>query len=97
MSEKLTKNDIDLDIVGKYSKVAPMLRNSMGQTINEPSLMALMIYLLDGVNTKLEKLIDLQENKAVKTEVTEGTSVLLKETVDSSVKTTATTTTKATK
>ena len=62
-------NREDLKELEKYRKISAVARNIIGTTTPEPSLLAVMIYLLDNMNAKMDKIVEVLE-KSASTKVT---------------------------
>ena len=60
----MKKHDIDvrkIESLEVFKKLAPIARNSVGINTAEPALLSAMLYLLDRIDTNLEKLVERME------------------------------------
>ena len=63
----MAKHDIEtkrIESLEVFKKLAPIARNSAGINTAEPALLSAIIYLLDRIDTNLEKLVEQTAQKA---------------------------------
>mgnify|MGYP003594020710 CR=1 FL=1 len=94
----MAKHDIEtkrIESLEVFKKLAPIARNSVGINTTEPALLSAMLYLLDRIDTNLEKLVEQTAQKAeVKVEEIKNPTEEKIETAPAATPTTKKTTTK---